>query len=162
MPISPDNLITLINCHWGPLLAMVGRDRPWAEDVVQLAFVRLAAEEPPPDNPVAWLYRVTRREAINQWKQAQRRRHRQVAVAQAEVTPDDAGRQAESQELLEQLQQLEDDARQVLVARIWGQLSWEEIMRLTGKSRTTVWRLYRAALVQLRFHYDVPCPTEKK
>ena len=46
--------------------ALVLYARQWCsapEDVVQEAFLKLAAQKPAPDNPVAWLYRVVRNAA---------------------------------------------------------------------------------------------------
>ena len=42
------------------LVRVSGGRVDWAENAVQDAFVRAAARDDPPDDPVAWLYRVAR------------------------------------------------------------------------------------------------------
>ena len=62
--------------------------RQWCdtpEDVVQEAFVKLAAARTPPENPAAWLFRVVRNGALNA-AQAARRRRRHETEAAAEST----------------------------------------------------------------------------
>ena len=59
--------------------------RQWcdeADDVVQEAFVKLAAQRTPPQNAAAWLFRTVRNGAINAGIAGQRRRrHETEAVA---------------------------------------------------------------------------------
>lgn len=45
---------------------------------------------------------------------------------------------------------LEDGLREVLVARIWGELPFEEIGNLCGISTATAFRRYEAALKAMR------------
>lgn len=66
MPIDPDNLGKLLDGYWAILVEWVGGDRDGAEDVVQSAFIKLAFEEPKPVNCVAWLFKVSKRLAINE------------------------------------------------------------------------------------------------
>lgn len=159
MPIDPEKLAELIDRQWGPLVALVGREGGWAEDVVQQAMVKLAAEDPVPENPVAWLYRVARNLANNERLQNSRRLRRQQQVARPEQEFDSEWSSLEVRELVEYLDRLPAETREVLVARIWGGLPFEEITTVVGKSRTTVWRLYNAGLDQLREIYGVPCKT---
>lgn len=157
MPIPPDALGDLIDRHWGPLLAWVGRCDGAAEDVVQQAFIRLASTEPAPEHPVGWLYRVSRRLAINEHKSQARRRQRHNHVARSQQQPQPCWQSAEASELIELLQQLPDDCRQVVVARLWGDLTFEEIAVVVGASPATVWRRYGEALEMLRKTYQVQC-----
>ena len=48
--------------------------------------------------------------------------------------------------------------REVVVARIWGGLSFEEIAGLTGALTSTVHRRYQAGLAALRERLGLPCP----
>ena len=50
-----------------------------------------------------------------------------------------------------------NELREVLVARIWGQLSFEEIAGLCHISAATAWRRYQAALDALRSRLEVGC-----
>jgi RNA polymerase sigma-70 factor (ECF subfamily) len=51
---------------------------------------------------------------------------------------------------LEHLDALPPDQREVVVARIWGGLTFDEIAALVGEPRTTVYRRYGEALEVLR------------
>jgi DNA-directed RNA polymerase specialized sigma24 family protein len=58
--------------------------RQWCdvpEDVVQDAFLRLAAQRALPDNPAAWLFRVVRNGAIDAGQAARRRKRYETAAA---------------------------------------------------------------------------------
>ena len=158
-PLDADKLARLLDRH-GPALVLFARQ--WcaaAEDVVQEAFVQLAAQRPPPEDPIGWLYRVVRNGAINQLRSADRRtRHETAAAARREpwfcTSPDD---RLDAAAAAESLTHLPIDQREVIVARLWGSLSFDEIARLTGSSTTTVHRLYHRGLEALRERLGVPC-----
>jgi DNA-directed RNA polymerase specialized sigma24 family protein len=61
------------------LFARAWCDTP--EDVVQESLVRLAAEQPLPAQPLAWLYQAVRRRAITAGRAAARRRRHEAASA---------------------------------------------------------------------------------
>src|SRR5260370_133746 len=72
--MSPDLLGQLVDRHAAALGLFA---RPWGaspEDVVQEAFVNLAAQRPRPDNCLAWLYRVVRNGALTAARSERRRR----------------------------------------------------------------------------------------
>ena len=160
MQINPELLAELIDRHWGPLVVWVGRCGESAEDVVQQAFVALAAKQPLPDDPVAWLYTVARNRAINARKQQERRQKRQHRAAKPEGVDLPVESSSEAAELLELLNQLSDQLHEIVVARIWGGFSFEEIATLVGSSKATVWRQFETALTTLREVYGVTCETE--
>src|SRR5687768_10372153 len=58
-------------------------DASAAEDVVQEALASLLAQGPPPDDPVAWMFRAVRNAAIDQSRSASRRRRREQTVAES-------------------------------------------------------------------------------
>lgn len=66
MPLDAAELAKLIENQAACLQLWVRSRCAASEDVVQEAFCRLAVQEPPPDNPVAWLYRVCRNLADKQ------------------------------------------------------------------------------------------------
>ena len=121
-----------------------------AEDVVQEAFCRLAALEPPPDNPVGWLYRVCRNLAEKQRLTDDRRRRRERTKAEQAAIASAAADPLELAETLAAVERLDAELREVFVARIWGQLSLAEIGQLCGISAATAHRRYRSALETLR------------
>ncbi|WP_202908897.1 RNA polymerase sigma factor [Roseimaritima ulvae] len=131
------------------------RSKVSAEDVVQEAFLRLVRrvkENDPPDNVVAWLYGVVRNELITIHHKVRRSRAREESLAAERLmwfepsvdTLLDASRAAE------QLKILPIEQRETVVARIWGQLSFEEIASVTNSSRSTVHRRYVSGLDTLR------------
>jgi RNA polymerase sigma-70 factor (ECF subfamily) len=134
MPLHAAQLAELIECHAGSLRLWIRSRCAACEDVVQEAFCRLSVAEPPPDNPVAWLYRVCRNLAEKQRLADQRRRQREEARGRLEAARNDAADPLELADTLAAVERLDDELREVLVARIWGQLSLEDIGRLCGGS----------------------------
>jgi RNA polymerase sigma-70 factor (ECF subfamily) len=156
MPIDGAQLAKLIETQAASLALWVRGRCLSPEDVVQEAFCRLAAAEPSPDSAVAWLYRVCRNLAEKQRLADKRRRAREEARALPEV----AGSQADSLELAEALaavESLDAELREVVAARVWGQLSLDEIGRLCGISTATAFRRYEAALKELRAKLEPKC-----
>ena len=159
MPFSADQLATMIERHAVPLQLWVGRNSITPEDVVQEAFCRLAVLDPPPEQPVAWLYRVVRNLASTQRLSRKRRRFREKQVAAAESIEADPSARLHEDEAVNAVMQLENPLREVITAKIWGQLTFEEIGVLCDISTATASRRYRNALEQLRKLMGVPCPT---
>jgi RNA polymerase sigma factor (sigma-70 family) len=132
------------------------------EDVVQEAFLQLAEEPRDLENPTGWIYRVVRNRAIDAARGKGRRSHREVHPSREfepwfEESPADGIAAAEATAALEGLPQ---DEREVIVARVWGGLSFEEIGTLRGLSDTTVFRCYRRGLEALRERLGVICVTK--
>jgi RNA polymerase sigma-70 factor (ECF subfamily) len=59
------------------------------------------------------------------------------------------------------LEHLPIEQRETIIARLWGGLSFEEIARLTGSSKSTVHRCYQEGLAALRERLHVSCPQQK-
>lgn len=150
MTVTATQLSEYLDRHWGPLVLWVGQADGIAEDVVQQAFVALAAESQTPSNLVAWLYATARNIAINERKKLSRRRSRQKAVARPESQPCELWKSSQAADLAEQLHGLADELRQTIVAHIWGGMTFAEIAAATGRSQATVWRQYQRALNLLR------------
>jgi RNA polymerase sigma factor (sigma-70 family) len=160
MPLHAEQLAELIECHAGSLRLWIRSRCAACEDVVQEAFCRLSVADPPPDNPVAWLYRVCRNLAERQRVADHRRRRREEVHAQGEAVRNHSADPLEVAETLAAVERLDDELREVLVARIWGQLSLEEIGRLCGVSTTTAHRRYQAALNALKSKLVSPCEND--
>lgn len=158
MPIDALRLAKLIERHGASLQLWVRSCCDSTEDAVQEAFTKLAVQDPEPDNPVAWLYQVSRNVALKRRRSDRRRRDREWASAQAEVVaaPSDP---LEIADLQAAVAALADELREVLVARIWGQLTLEEIGQMCGLSTATAFRRYREALEALRTKIEPPCET---
>jgi RNA polymerase sigma-70 factor (ECF subfamily) len=127
--------------------------RQWSdspEDVVQDAFVSLARQRSLPNRVAPWLYRVVRNAAIAATRGSLRRRRREEKAATDGVcfaSTDDRIDAADASRLLAEL---DGEAREVIVARIWGGLTLEEVARLQGCSLTTAHRRYQAGLARLQ------------
>lgn len=146
----------------GPAAALELFARQWcacSEDVVQEALLKLARERPLPANPVAWLYVAVRRGAISASRSADRRRRHESKAARrrAWFEPNDADR-LDAQAAAEALQRLPLEQREVLIAHLWGGLSFEEIGELVGCSSSAAHRRHVAAIAALRENLGETCP----
>ncbi|MDP1563228.1 MAG: sigma-70 family RNA polymerase sigma factor [Pirellulaceae bacterium] len=153
MPLSPDELGLLLDQYWSTLVAWVGWEHSFAEDVVQTAFIKLAAQSPPPTDCPAWLFQVSRRLAWNELKATQRRRQREQIAGDLRQTADTSSA-IDSEALRATLEQLSPQDRQIVVARIWGALTFDQIATAVELPKATVWRMYQSAIQQLRSHYE--------
>jgi RNA polymerase sigma-70 factor (ECF subfamily) len=139
--------------------------RQWCdvpEDVVQDAFLKLASQRKLPDRPLPWLYRVVRNAAIDAGQAARRRRiHESTAACQTdpwfETAPDDRPGTIDPEEATEALRILPLAQREVIVAHLWGGLSFEQIAELTGSSSSSAHRHYTEGLTVLRERLGVSC-----
>ncbi|HTU93723.1 MAG TPA: sigma-70 family RNA polymerase sigma factor [Gemmataceae bacterium] len=127
--------------------------RQWgdsAEDLVQEAFVRLAQQTPPPEQILPWLYRVVRNAALMAQRTAARRRQREQRVSKPETWFAATDDRLDGDEATRLLAELPLQCREVIVARLWGGLTFEDIARLIGCSLPTAHRRYQTGLTQLR------------
>lgn len=142
--------------------------RQWggsAEDLVQEAFVRLAQQTPPPEQVLPWLYRVVRNAALEAQRRAARRRQREQRVSAPEAWFAAAEERLDADEATRLLAELPLELREVIVARLWGGLTFEDIARLAGCSLSTAHRRYQTGLIQLRERLEgrwIPTPTAPK
>jgi RNA polymerase sigma-70 factor (ECF subfamily) len=152
--IGPETLGRLFDEHANALLLFA---RQWCdapEDIVQDAFASLATQKHMPDRVVPWLYRVVRNGAISGSRRTRRRRRREERVAGFEAAPGDSWFAATDDRIDAELASrlladLDEETREVIVARLWGGLTFEEIAKLQGCSLTTAHRRYQAGLARL-------------
>jgi RNA polymerase sigma-70 factor (ECF subfamily) len=149
--IDAQRLRQLIDAH-GAALTLYARQ--WCrapEDALQEALIELVRQTPVPDHPVAWLHKVVRRRAMNLARAEQRRaQHHRLAGEKREswfLPPE--GPLDESIDVEPILQQLPSLEREIVVARIWGELSFDQIANLVDRSTSSVHRRYHGALAQL-------------
>lgn len=155
--MAPEILGQLYREH-APALRLYARHWPGqAEDIVQEAFVKLAQQMPPPDNVVPWLYRVVRNGALQSGRTASRRRQREGAASVAEAWFDTVDDQLDAREATRLLTELPLELSEVVVARLWGGLTFDEISGVVGCSVPTAHRRYHAALTALRERLERPC-----
>jgi RNA polymerase sigma factor (sigma-70 family) len=158
--MTPHDFAQLVDAY-GPQLVLYARQ--WCstpEDVVQDAFLKLVVLAPPPLEVVPWLYRVVRNGAIDAGKTARRRKEREAAAAdsarwfvEAEIEGLDA------QAAIAALERLPIEQREVIVARLWGKLSFDAIAEVAECSASTAFRRFSAGIDSLRRELGYRCPT---
>src|SRR4051794_15689962 len=166
--VTPELLGRLLDEHGGALGLYAA---PWtesADDCVQEALIELAALQRLPASPAAWLYRVVRNRAISHFRSTRgRERREQLALRLRPPVSREGDRprraiDPDSEQLAAALAALNDEIREIVVARIWGQLNFEQIAELAGCSTSTAHRRYEAGLAALRERLSLPCPTNAK
>lgn len=141
--------------------ALVLYARQWCcapDDALQEAMLALAKCQPIPDDPVAWLYTATKRRAMNIARGELRRQHHHARAgeehAQWFTTVDHAIENDQVESLADSvvagLKDLAEEERELVVARVWGNLAFEQLGQLLGCSASSAHRRYRAALAKLR------------
>lgn len=142
--------------------------RQWGgsgEDLVQEAFMRLAQQTPPPEQILPWLYRVVRNAALMSRRTAVRRRQREQRASKPEAWFAANEDRLDAGEATRLLAELPLELREVIVARLWGGLKFEDIADLVGCSLPTAHRRYQTGLTQLRERLDgqwIRTPTTRK
>jgi RNA polymerase sigma-70 factor (ECF subfamily) len=132
------------------------------QDCVQEAFLKLFASAPTIQQPRPWLFRVVRNLAIDAGRSEKSRKQR-------EATYDTIRPHFESKselpisttELQAALAELPDEQREVIIARIWGELNLNEIATAFGIAISTAHRRYQLGIQKLQTHFELPCPTKK-
>lgn len=146
--IDGEQLQALIDNH-GAALALYARQ--WChvpEDALQEAMLDLLRQEDTPRDPVAWLFTTVRRRAMNLARGERRREEHQRRAGQERASWFLASSETEwdSEELAAMLEQLPSLEREIVVARIWGELSFDQIAELVAISSSAAHRRYRKAL----------------
>ena len=157
--ISPHDFARLVEKHGPPLVLYARQWCAMPEDVVQEAFLKLVGQGRPPRDVVSWLYKVVRHGAIDAGRATARRHRRESAVArpvryfvESEIDGLDAAVAVAA------LQRLPVEQREVIVARLWGGLSFEQIAEAAGCSASTACRRFSAGIDTLRQELDGSCP----
>jgi RNA polymerase sigma factor (sigma-70 family) len=152
-------LAELVDRH-GPALVLYARqicNEP--EDVVQEAFLEFIEQPDSPENVAAWLFRVVRNRALDRVRSSRRRKNRHLEDAGSEhwltVNLDS---QLDAATVTDSLKELDADLREIITARIWGELSFEQIGDLLGTSSSTAHRRYVEGLKLLREKLGATCP----
>jgi RNA polymerase sigma-70 factor (ECF subfamily) len=159
--MDANDLGQLIDRHSAALVLYA---RQWCsapEDVVQDAFVKLMGQGRLPDPVAPWLFRVVRNRAVSAAR-AERRRQRREKVVAARTAPwflaDPTG-PLDAADLHQALAALPAEQREVIVAHLWGGLTFEQVGGLAGCSTSMAYRRYTAGVETLRARLGgVPCP----
>ncbi len=147
------------NCH-GPRLLLFARQ--WAgghaeaQDIVQEAFMRFWQARGRARDPAAYMYACVRRCALESHRSGRRReRWEQAAMrerpAQVEPAFEAMPEKDEFRGSVEAaFERLPDEQRQVLVLKIWGELTFEQIGEVIEASPNTAASRFRYGLTALR------------
>ncbi|MCA9036781.1 MAG: sigma-70 family RNA polymerase sigma factor [Planctomycetaceae bacterium] len=162
--ISPQQLQQLWTEHSAALLLVArghckGATETLADDCVQEAFIRLAAQDPQPDHPKAWLLRVVRNLAIDTIRRKQRQaNHEQQAALSGpqqmaqwfEAANSADNHDIDTDQLQAALQELDDETRDVVVAHLWNNMTFRQIGEAFDISHSKAHRIYDHGLARLR------------
>jgi RNA polymerase sigma-70 factor (ECF subfamily) len=110
------------------------------------------------------LYRVVKHRALNAARGDRRRREREsraMAERFREAMQSTAFGRDEAIAATNALLQLDLEERELVVMRIWGNLTYEEIGVAVNISTATAHRQYERALTKLRNILESPCTTSK-
>lgn len=126
----------------------LGLSHDEAEDVLQETFVALLKLEQPPEEPEHYCLRAFRNRALNYHRGLWRRLTRELeSVCWFEGRADSSAAEAEA---VRCLANLPPEQREVIVLKIWHELTFEAIGRLFELSPNTVAGRYRYGLNKLR------------
>ncbi|AMV29787.1 ECF RNA polymerase sigma factor SigL [Gemmata sp. SH-PL17] len=163
--MGPDQLAALVDRY---AAALVLYARQWCacpEDVVQTAFLKLVRIGTPPDNLLPWLYRVVRNGAIDASRAARRRTRYESAAADNApkwFSPSYDPTGLDAQAASASLAHLPAETREIIVAHLWGGLTFEQIAEAVGSSAATCYRRYAAGLEVLRQKLGAERPAHAK
>ena len=159
--MSPKLIANLFDAHSPALLLYARQFGCCAEDMVQEAFLKLVTLRESPRDVVPWLYRVVRNGALDQRKMGQRRARREQVVAQVTrwfVESEVDGLDAEA--AAKALQDLPVEQREIIVAHLWGGLTFEQIGEVASTSASTCYRRFQAGIATLRARLGLPCTNQ--
>jgi RNA polymerase sigma-70 factor (ECF subfamily) len=128
------------------------RSRADAEDIVQEAFVRFWRKQHNIENR-ALLYAAVRSIALDFLRRDGRRSRREsevVSSSEQSVQPQFAVEDDSQQALAAAVECLPNEQREVLIMKIWNELTFAEIASVLGISQNTAASRYRYALSALR------------
>lgn len=155
--IRPEIVGRLFDEHAEALVLFARQWLPNPEDVVQDAFVKLARLHQPPENVVSWLYKVVRNGAVDAARRAYRRLKRERYASNREAWFDSTDDSIDAQTATKLLNELDPNLREIVVARIWGELTFDEIARIAGVSLATARRRYLEGLAVLQERIEPEC-----
>lgn len=119
-----------------------------AEDVLQETFLALLRRPQPPRDPAGYALRAYRNRARNHWRSLWRRLAREPEADRwfEPPTADEAATERARSALI----RLPVEQREVIVLKVWHEMTFEAIGRLIGRSPNTVAGRYRYGLQKLR------------
>jgi RNA polymerase sigma factor (sigma-70 family) len=150
MPELDAQLLAELIERYGAALKLYARQ--WCvapDDAVQQAFIDLAASRDCPAKPAAWLFTAVRNRAISTGRSERRRAQHEAAGAQQWFERRNDRHEA-AEAATEVLQELPLTEREIVIAHLWGRLTFAEIAVLTKTSSSTAQRRYEAAISRMK------------
>jgi RNA polymerase sigma factor (sigma-70 family) len=135
-----------------------------AEDIVQDAFIKLLKQRKMPDNVRAWLFCVVRNDSISKARKLKQRTKADEKILKSEV----AWFESRSNDLIDAklaqniLQTLPSHLCDIVILRIWGQMSLKEIAKIMDESIPMIHKDYKKALEMIRKDLEHLSCTKKK
>lgn len=128
-----------------------------AEDILHQVFERLLRGDIElTDTPAPYLYRAVRNASLNYMRDRSRDAELADDWLESPQGLDDAGLVLQSA-----LRELPEEQREMIVLRIWGQMSFNEAAETIGISPKTAESRYRYGLQKLRTQFN-PMATDRK
>lgn len=150
MSLTPEQLVDWIDRWGGPLTAWLRGRCASPEDVVQETFCRLMQQRVVPERIAAWLFRVAGNLAREESRRHSRRSSRERLVAVPEQQERNPSEALERDEVRRAVESLTIELREVIIARLWGELTLAEVAAALELSVSTVHRRYEEGLIALR------------
>ena len=157
--VGPELIGRLFDSHARALVLYARQLSADPTDVVQQAFMKLTEQREMPREPVAWLYRVVRNEALMASRAKRRRHQRETQAAQSKdkwfhASDTDS---IDVETVANSVAALSKEQREIVTAHVWGGLSFREIGNLMEMSSSSAHRCYQQALQNLRVRKGIPC-----
>jgi RNA polymerase sigma-70 factor, ECF subfamily len=149
-----DEVQRLYEVHGRALLAYACaflRDRSEAEDVLHQVFLQLLRNGGTEISSVGYLFRAVRNRVLNHLRGRSREASLDEAALndRAQWLEDPSGSTEIALALQSALGTLPVDQREVIILRVWGQLTFEEVASIVGVSPNTAASRYRYGLAKL-------------
>lgn len=159
-PVSSELIGWVLDRHAAALELYARQLCDCPEDAVQESIIQLARQPQVPRDVVPWLYRVVRNRAISNARSARRRRRREAEAgiqgdAFFETDPDN---KVDGEVVQSALALLPTEQREVIVAHLWGGMTFKEIGQFVGITDSTAHRRYQAGVQALQTHLGASCP----
>lgn len=131
------------------------RDTSEAEDALQEVFVNLMTgrEGALPREPRPYLFRAVRNNCLNRRRSVARELARCQAAAPLFAAPN--GFEGLAIDVEQALQELPDEQREVVMLRVWAEMTIDETAQVLGIPMNTVASRHRYALARLRRRFQV-------
>ena len=126
----------------------ITRNRAAAEDAVHEALVAVATLGKAPDDMAAYLFRVVRNKALHSIRRENR--HVELVEDYLETAPGDAGQATLVAQVKQHMGSLSQDEQQVLILKLFEDLTFDEIAGVLDASPNTVASWYRRGLAKLK------------